>query len=232
MARRFGVGLGHLQYWLARTRGPKLDRVDWADQSNASRQQGRQIHVRRQRRVLAWRRELRPGELGFIGAQAIREALLSERPKGQRPSRRTLGRMLKAHGALDAVRRVRRTAPPAGWYLPDVAARDAELEAFAVIEDLPLEAGPRRDVFTTRALWGRCAGPGSVPPDAPAGSANAWKPTGGSTAVRRMPSATMIRAAKARTPIRMYWGRSSAFVCRWASPRSWPRRANTGRKSP
>lgn len=158
VARRFGVGLGHLQYWLARTLGQKLDRVDWSDQSHAPRQQGRQTNVRIQRRLLALRRELRQGDLGFVGAQAIQDALRSGRPGGKLPSLRTIGRILKRHGALDAVRRVRRSAPPAGWYLPDVAAGDAELDAFDVIEDLPLEAGPRLDVFTTRALWGSVCG--------------------------------------------------------------------------
>jgi hypothetical protein len=104
------------------------------------------------------RRELSRGDLGFVGAQAIHDALLAEHPKGKRPSLRTIGRILKAHGALDAVRRVRRLAPPAGWYLPDVAAGTAELDAFDVIEDLPLEAGPRLDVLTTRALWGSACG--------------------------------------------------------------------------
>ena len=114
VARRFRVGLGHLQYWLTRTRGQKLAQVDWSDQSHAPRQQGRQTKVSLQRRVLALRRELGQGDLGFVGAQAIHDALLSERPKAKRPSLRTLGRILKAHGALDAVRRVRRTSPPAG----------------------------------------------------------------------------------------------------------------------
>ena len=158
VARRFRVGLSHLQYWLARTRGQKLDRVDWSDQSHAPCQQGRQTKVSLQRRILALRRELGQGDLGFIGAQAILDALRSERPKGKRPSLRTIGRILKAHGALDAVRRVRRSSPPAGWYLPDVAAGTAELDAFDVIEDLPLEAGPRLDVLTTRALWGSVCG--------------------------------------------------------------------------
>lgn len=157
-ARRFGVGLGHLQYWLTRTRGQKLDQVDWADQSHAPRQQGRQTTVSLQRRILALRHELGRGDLGFVGAQAIQDALLAERPKGKRPSLRTIGRILKAHGALAAVRRVRRLSPPAGWYLPDAAAGTAELDAFDVIEDLPLEAGPRLDVLTTRALWGSVCG--------------------------------------------------------------------------
>ena len=158
VARRFGVSLGHLQYWLARTRGQKLAQVDWADQSTAPRRQGRQTAVTLQRRVLALRQELQRGDLGFIGALAIREALGAERPKAKLPSLRTLGRILKAHGALDGVRRVRRASPPPGWYLPDVAAGKAELDAFDVIEDLPLEAGPRLDVLTTRALWGSVCG--------------------------------------------------------------------------
>ena len=158
VARRFGVSLGHLQYWLARTRGQKLAQVDWTDQSTAPRRHGRQTTVSLQRQVLAWRRELRQGDLGFIGAQAIHDALRAQRPKGPWPSRRTIGRILKAHGALDGVRRVRRASPPPGWYLPDVAAGTAELDAFDVIEDLPLEAGPRLDVFTTRALWGSVCG--------------------------------------------------------------------------
>ncbi len=158
VARRFGIHLGHLQYWVARTRGQPLARVDWSDQSCAPRRQGRQTSLALQRRVLALRQELRQGDLGFVGAQAIRETLFAERPKSQLPSLRTIGRILKAYGALDAVRRVRRSAPPTGWYLPDVAAGTAELDAFDVIEDLPLEAGPRLDVLTTRALWGSACG--------------------------------------------------------------------------
>ena len=158
VARHFGIGLGHLQYWLARTHGQHLAQVDWSDQSTAPRQQGRQTHVRLQRRVLALRQELRLGDLGFIGAQSIHAALRAGSPKARLPGLRTIGRILKAHGALDGVRRVRRRAPPAGWYLPDVAAGTAELDAFDVIEDLPLEAGPKLDVLTTRARWGSVCG--------------------------------------------------------------------------
>src|SRR3990172_11461536 len=114
VARRFSVSLGHLQYWLARTRGQKLARVDWSDQSCAPRQQGRQTSAAVQRRILALRQELRYGALGFIGAQAIYDALRTEHLRAKPPSLRTIGRVLKACGALDAVRRVRRAAPPAG----------------------------------------------------------------------------------------------------------------------
>jgi hypothetical protein len=158
VARRFGIGLGHLQYWLARTRGQPLDGVDWSDQSSAPRTHGRQTPVSVQRRVLGLRRELRQGDLGFVGAQAIQDALRAERPHRRLPSVRTIGRILQRHGVLDAVRRTRRSAPPPGWYLPDVAAGEVELDAFDVIEDLPLEGGPRLDVLTTRALWGAACG--------------------------------------------------------------------------
>lgn len=154
VARRFGIGLGHLQYWLARTQGQRLERVDWADQSKAPHVHGRQTPASMQRRILALRLELRQGDLGFIGAEAIWEALRAEHPRVRLPSLRTIGRILQRHGALDAVRRVRRRAPPSGWYLPAVAAGRAELDAFDIIEDLPLEGGPRLDVLTTRALWG------------------------------------------------------------------------------
>ena len=158
VARRFGIGLAHLQYWLERARGRKLSAVDWSDQSRAPRRQGRQTNAALQRRILALRQELRRGHLGFIGAQAIQDALRSENLNRNLPSVRTIGRILKAHGALDAVRRTRRIAPPPGWYLPDVAARTAELDAFDVIEDLPLEAGPRLDALTSRSLWGSVCG--------------------------------------------------------------------------
>lgn len=158
IARRFGVGLGHLQYWLERARGQVLAQVDWSDQSSAPRRQARQTSPLVQHRILALRQELRRGDLGFVGAQAIREALQKENSRLPLPSLRTIGRILKAQGALDGVRRLRRMAPPPGWYLPDVAAGLAELDAFDVIEDLPLEAGPRLDVLTSRTLWGSVCG--------------------------------------------------------------------------
>ena len=88
VARRFGVGLGHLQYWLARTRGQKLARVDWADQSHAPRRHGRQTNLNVQRRILSLRRELRQGDLGFVGAQAIQDALRAGSSKATLPSLR------------------------------------------------------------------------------------------------------------------------------------------------
>ena len=158
VARRFGGGLGHWPYGLARTHGQKLAAVDWTDQSTAPRQQGRQTTATWQRRVLSLRQEWRRGDRGFVGAQASQEALRVDRPKARLPGRRTRGRLLQAHGAWEGGRRGRRAAPPAGWSLPDGAAGQAALDAFAGIADRPLEAGPRLDGLTTRALWGSVGG--------------------------------------------------------------------------
>lgn len=158
VARRFKVSLRAVQRWLARAAQHPLAQVDWSDRSRAPRQQAQQTAPALERRIVALRQQLQHGALGFIGAQAIHDALLARRSKSAPPSVRTIGRILRRHGLLDDVRRVRRAAPPPGWYLPDVAARRAELDAFDVIEDLPLEAGPRLDVLTTRALWGPACG--------------------------------------------------------------------------
>jgi hypothetical protein len=38
---------------------------------------------------------------------------------------------------MDGKRRIRYTAPPLGWYLPDVAKGDAELDSFDFFSRLP-----------------------------------------------------------------------------------------------
>ena len=45
------------------------------------------------------------------------------------PGLRTIGRVLVRNGLLDRHVRVRRAAPPPGWYLPAVAAGEAPLDA-------------------------------------------------------------------------------------------------------
>ncbi|MGH8537185.1 MAG: hypothetical protein ACREXM_12160 [Gammaproteobacteria bacterium] len=49
--------------------------------------------------------------------------------------------MLARHGALDGAHRQRRPAPPKGWYLPDLARGEAELDSFDFIEDLKIAGG-------------------------------------------------------------------------------------------
>ncbi len=48
--------------------------------------------------------------------------------------------------------------PPAGWYLPAVATRGAELDSFDVIEGLTIQHGPTLEVLTAVSLHGGLTG--------------------------------------------------------------------------
>ena len=117
------------------------------------------IHRSRQHRLvtvrfLALRRELRQdSDLGFYGAEAIRNALV-ERKVQPLPSLRTIGRILDRRGALDGKRRVRRKAPPLGWYLPEVAAGRQELDCVDAVEGLKIKDGPLVEVLNAVSLHG------------------------------------------------------------------------------
>ncbi len=104
--------------------------------------------------MLTLRVELKDrSDLGEFGARAIRDAL---KAKGitQLPSARTIGRILERHGALDGRKRTRRPAPPAGWYLPDLAARRAELDSSDIVEGLVIKGGTRVEVLNATSLHG------------------------------------------------------------------------------
>ena len=108
--------------------------------------------------ILKTRKQLRDeSDLGEYGAVAIHRALV-ERGSKKIPSLRTIGRILLRRGALDGRRRVRRPAPPRGWYLPRVAARQAELDCFDFIEDLRLRGGASVNILTGISLHGGVCG--------------------------------------------------------------------------
>jgi transposase len=154
VARRFGVAPATVRLWVARAEGSRLDRVDFA-----SRPPGRPRPVNRsspglEDLVLALRVELKDrSDLGEFGARAIRDAL---KAKGiaPLPSARTIGRILERRGALDGRRRTRRPAPPAGWYLPDLAARRAELDSSDIVEGLVIKGGTHVEVLNATSLHG------------------------------------------------------------------------------
>jgi len=83
----------------------------------------------------------------------VREALLGAGVDGV-PSVRTIGRVFERYGLLDAERTPRRKAPPKGWYLHDVAAGRAELDAFDVVEGLKIKDGPLVEVLNGVSLHG------------------------------------------------------------------------------
>lgn len=161
VARRFGVGLGTVQRWIERAGDQDLERVDWAGHSSAPIRQAHRTPAEIEDAILTIRRTLREESvLGEYGAAAIRRELSVGRPDGpvRVPSLRTIGRILERRGALDARRRVRRPAPPPGWYLPDLAARRVELDSFDAIDGLRLKGGRDLEILTAISLHGGLTG--------------------------------------------------------------------------
>src|SRR5690606_27065664 len=104
--------------------------------------------------VLSLRAELKDrSDLGEFGAAAIRDAL-QQRGVDPLPARCTIHRILERRGALDGRRRVRRPAPPPGWYLPDLAAGRAELDSVDIVEGLVIRGGTAVEVLNATSLHG------------------------------------------------------------------------------
>jgi hypothetical protein len=154
-ARAFRVGVSTVQYWVARSAGQRLDRVDF-DNRRPGRAANR-MPCRVERRVLTVRAQLRKSVLGEYGATAIGAVLREAGTTAAVTSRATIHRILTRHGALDGAHRQRRPPPPKGWYLPAVARGDAELDSFDFIEDLKIAAGPLVSVLTGTSLHGAIA---------------------------------------------------------------------------
>jgi len=150
VARQFHMSASMVCRWVERIRGNRLDRAVFAN-----RKPGRawnRTATQLESRILEVRQELRERSvLGEYGACAIEAALTAE--QAVVPSLATIKRVLARHGAVDRARRLRRPAPPRGWYLPPVAVGQVELDSFDWIEDLKIAAGPLVQVLTGVALW-------------------------------------------------------------------------------
>jgi transposase-like protein len=154
VAQRFGVSHSTVRYWVRRAGQRRLDRVDWSDEPRGPHHPANRTDASKERLVLSVRHQLREhSDLGEYGAEAIHRELVRRGIDGL-PSVRTIGRILDRHGALEARGRLRRPAPPRGWYLPEVAAQRAELDSFDFIEDLAIRGGTHFEVFTGISLWG------------------------------------------------------------------------------
>ena len=153
VARLHRVSLSTVQWWVRRGGDLPLDKVDWSNRSPLPTRNARTTAAVEDL-VLMLRRELKErSALGEYGAWAIRSELVARRHAAV-PSLRTIGRILERRGALDGWRRIRRTPPPAGWYLPEVAAGHAELDSFDIVEGLALEGGRRIEVLNGVSLHG------------------------------------------------------------------------------
>jgi hypothetical protein len=126
--------------------------VDWSDRSSAPRRT-RHVGSAIEDEIVRLRFALREDVLGEYGAAAIRRALAERWPPEELPSIRTIVRVLSRRGLLDGAARIRRPAPPRGWYLPDVAARQTELDSFDVVEGHYVR-GAEVDVLTGVSLHG------------------------------------------------------------------------------
>jgi hypothetical protein len=152
VAEKFGVGVATVAHWVGRAKGQRLARVDFSDRSPAPHRT-RRTDTTLEDLVLKTRGELAQGDLGAVGAGAIRQALLGQ-GVAQVPSVRTINRILGRRGALDGRHRTRRPPPPKGWYLPDVAKALAELDQIDIVEGLVIKDGPHVEVLNAVSLHG------------------------------------------------------------------------------
>jgi hypothetical protein len=146
------VALRTVQRRVHRAGSERLNRVVWSERPRGGRRKKVATSARLENLILRIRKQLRDdSDLGEFGAAAIHRAL-AERDSKKIPSLRTIGRILLRRGALDGRRRVRRPPPPKGWYLPRVAARQAELDCFDFIQDLHLRGGAPVNILTGISL--------------------------------------------------------------------------------
>lgn len=154
-AKKFGVGVATVAHWVERAKGRRLDRVDFSDRSRAPRKT-RRTDAAVEESIVQARGELAKGDLGSVGAESIRQALVGKGVAGV-PSLRTINRVLGRRGALDGKKRVRRPPPPRGWYLHDVAKAKAELDSIDIVEGLVIKGGPHVEVLNAVSLHGGLA---------------------------------------------------------------------------
>src|SRR5437763_10001926 len=90
VARHFGVTLRMVQRWLHRAGQRALANVDWKAGSHAPKAVANKTQVPLENEVCALRKQLATGSaLGFVGAQAIRDALQDQSQYPRVPSVRT-----------------------------------------------------------------------------------------------------------------------------------------------
>lgn len=149
VANRLKVDPSTVWMWVHRAEGHRLDRVDFTAQRPG--RAWNRVGAEAEQRIVELRKALGESILGEYGARAIQRALQDERAPVE-PSLATINRVLLRHGLQDGSRRIRRPAPPKGWYLPEVVAGRAEVDCFDFIEDLKIAGGPLVNVLTAKSL--------------------------------------------------------------------------------
>lgn len=157
VAREFHVSLRTVQKWVVRAEGRRLDRVDFSTRPSRPGRVARKTDHVIERQILQLRSELREqSALGEYGAAAIRRHLVDVGgvSASSVPSTRTINRILERNGVFDGKRRVRRPAPPVGWYLPDACQRRAEIDSMDLVEGLALKGGIQIEVLNIISVHG------------------------------------------------------------------------------
>jgi hypothetical protein len=153
VAREFRVSLQTVRRWVERASTTRLDRIDWSDRPSGAPRPVNRASIATEEDVLRLRGELAKSDLGDSGADAIREAMISQQI-APIPSRRTIGRILQRRGILDGRQRTRRPPPPIGWYLPKLASGYSELDSFDTIEGLAFRGKTVFGVLTGISVHG------------------------------------------------------------------------------
>ena len=219
VARSFRVSLSTVPRWVARAEDWPLNEVDGDARPAGCRVSPRRTKAGVEQRVLVIRRQLRTqSDLGEYGPEALQRA---RQQRGERviPAMATLARILSRRGAVDGRKRVRRKAPPPGWFLSDVADKRAETDNFDALEDLVIRGGIDVNVLTgIRLHGGRCA---AWPPHK---SPRTSRSIAGSSMGVRWDFPATRRSITARSFTELIggptaWAESLGCACRGKSPR-------------
>jgi hypothetical protein len=158
VASRFRVSVPTVQRWVDRAADQRLDRACFSDRISAPRRVHNRTSAKMEQLVLSIRRQLRDeSDLGEFGAVAILREL-NRRGLEQAPSLRTIGYILERKGATDYRCRLRRQPPTPGWYLPDVAGAQAEVDEFDFVEGLLIGRRTEVEVLNVVSLHGGLVG--------------------------------------------------------------------------
>jgi len=164
VAKRYGVALRTVQYWVRYAGDRRIDRVDFASKPTGAAPPHNRTLPEMETLLVDTRRELRESSaLGEYGALAVHQDLSLCGVTGV-PSVSTIHRVFRRNGLLTR-RRIRYPAPPPGWYLPNLETVAVELDSFDFIEELRIENGPLVDVLNGVSLHGGL--PASWPAESP-----------------------------------------------------------------
>ena len=154
VAKNFNETKSTVQRWVALAKGKRLDRVDWKNKKTGPKKPKNKSSTKLEKRVLQLRKHLKEKSvLGLHGAEAIHDEM---RRRGDHdvPTSRTIANILRRNGMVDRRTRIRRPAPPPGWYLPGLLQRKNELDSFDILEGLYIHGGQEVQFLNGISLHG------------------------------------------------------------------------------